>query len=80
MHQSSQNVVHNTEVLVPCELSLYIHKILVHSVEPSRDQFTDMYTDERRRLEKSARIIDDTKNARSQSPYCCRVVSPKQRG
>jgi hypothetical protein len=78
MHQRIQNLIHHTEVLFPHELLLYVQKILVHRIEPPRHQLTDMQTDEWRRLEKGARILDDMKNARLQRPHCCRMVPSKQ--
>jgi hypothetical protein len=78
MHQRFQHVIYHAEVFISRELVPEVHQILVQVNEPPRHQLADMQTDERRRLEKGARVLDHLKNARLQRPYCCRMVSPKQ--
>ena len=78
MHQRFQHFVHYAEVFVFLKLPLYIHKILVHSVEPPRNQLTDVQTDEGRRFEKSAWILDNTKDAWLQRSNCRGMIPSEQ--
>ena len=60
------------------KLSLYIHKILVHGIESPRNQFADVQTDDGRRFEKGAWILDHTKDAWLQRSNCRGMIPSEQ--
>src|SRR6266436_4967939 len=74
-----QNFVHHADVVVPLELLFDVHEILVQRIETASQQFAHVQANQRRGLEKLARILDQVKGAGARSAYGGSMGAAKQR-